>query len=460
MRKFVIIFILLLSFTTFAQNYESLDKNFINELKSKIKLDSLHTALMYALQNKQFKDVFVNKEILKHHDKYFTHEIKTGRITDQKSTGRCWLYAGLNAIRPDIVKKVNIQDFEFSENYLYFWDKMEKANKFLEMVIARTGENIRSRKFQRLLGNPIEDGGYWQNFVDLIKKYGCVPYEAMPEVESNHNSRQMLANINFQLRYYAYKLKEMNDNGKSKEELRQAKKEYLKNIYKMLVLHLGYPVDTFTFKYFVKDKKGNKKIKIEHFTPISFAKKFVNENLDDYIMFANWPAREYYKYYKVESSNNLIDGTPLDFINLPMEEIKKMMVKSILADYPVNFSSDVGKQSSTKLGIFNADLYKYSWVYDIEFDYNKKINTVVRNINSTHAMVILGVDLFDNKPIKWKVENSWGTDAGDKGFFYMYDNWVDLFVVRVVVNKKFVPEKYIKILSQKPVIIPEDEPEQ
>lgn len=461
MAKLYLALACLLSFAVLTLAQEVLDTAFVEELQKSFTLDAQSRAVVNAGMKYHTGDLARDEEVMRKHNKYFTHEIKTGRITDQKSTGRCWLYAMTNTIRPSVVARLQMEEFEFSQTHLYFWDKMEKANFFLEKAIARADLDVRSEGFQRILADPVTDGGYWPNAVDLIKKYGCVPQEAMPEVISSENSRDLLRFVNYQLRYFAYELRELRNQGRSLPEVREKKKEYLKIIYRMLVFHLGPPVQSFSFRYFVVDQSGAKKLTpYQTYTPKSFAEAFVENDLFDYVMFANWPARHYDRVYQWESSNNLIDGTPLTFLNLPMEAIKPMMKNSVLGNQPVNFSADVGKQSDRKNGILSARLYPYEGFYGVPFNYDKKVNTVIANINSTHAMVILGLDMDEDRVIKWKVENSWGVDDGDKGFFYMYDDWVDLYVVRVVVHKKHVPQHILALVEQTPIVIPESEPEQ
>ncbi len=440
----------------------AIDKKMVEGFAKNLKLTPAEKSLMNALKNKQFKSLFVNREVFRDHNNKYTYEIKTGVITNQKSTGRCWLYAGLNAVRPGVVKKLNMKDFEFSLSHLFFWDKMEKANFFLEKAIKRSKLDIRSVDYQRMLSGPLGDGGYWQNFVDLIKKYGCAPKSAMPELASNKSSSQMVRNKTWYLKTCAYEIRELKKKGKKEKYLRNKKKEYLANIYRMLVMHLGEPVKSFNFRYYTKDKKGKKSLTpYKTYTPMAFAKEFIAEDVDDYVMFANWPAREYNKFYEWESSNNCIEGIRLNFINLPINDIKSMMVDSLKAGVAVNFSADVGKQSMRTNGIMHPDIFRYQDVYGVNFKLgDKKMNSLVRNVNSTHAMVFLGVDIQDGKPLKWKVENSWSTKSGDRGFYAMYDKWLDRYVVRVVIHKKFVPAKVLKLLKTKAYVIPESEPEQ
>ncbi len=457
---FLLIILIPFVFYAGARTNKAISKKMIESFEKDLKITPEFRAIMNALKNKPFYEIFLNREVLRDHNNNYTYEIKTPSITNQKKTGRCWLYAALNTIRPYVAKKLNMDDFKFSTSYLFFWDKLEKANYFLEKVISKSNLDIRSIKFQKLLSSPIDDGGYWQGAVNLVKKYGAVPESAMPEVNSDENSSAMVRNITYVLRNYAYELKELKAKGLSSEELRKKKTTYLFNIYKMLVLHLGEPVKTFYFRYYKKDSKGKKYLTpYKKYTPQKFAKEFINDAFDNFIMFANWPARKYYKLYVWEGSSNSVEGSPLTFINLPMKEIKPMMIESIKNGVAVNFSSDVGKQMDRKRGIMNADLYKFEDIYGVEFNTDKKRNTLIKNINSTHAMVFTGLDVKDGKPLKWKVENSWGPKSGNNGFYAMYDNWVDLYVVRVVIDKRFVPQKYIKILQSKPIIIPETEPE-
>ncbi len=463
MKKVLLFFIL--SFV-FILNADDLKKGEITgdmlvSFENSLPKSGEFKSLSMALKNCSIQELFLNREALKDHNNKYTYEIKVPGITNQKSTGRCWMYAGYNVIRPKIAKKLNLKSFEFSTNYLFFYDKLEKANSFFERVIENSDLNIRDYKYRSLLSSPVGDGGYWQNFVDLVKKYGLVPKSAMEEVNSTKKSSGLNRSLTWLLRNYAYKLREMKKSGQTIEELREAKKDYLSKVYKILVMHLGEPVKNFSFRYNKKDKKGKLHLTpYKEYTPKSFFKEFLKEDLDNYIMFANWPAREYGKYYQWQYSSNINNGIKLNFINLEMDKIKKMMIASIKAGVPVNFSADVGKMMDRKRGIMEANLYKVPQAYGVDFSYDKKKNTVIGNINSTHAMVIQGVDIKDNKPLKWKVENSWGVKAGDKGFYAMYDNWLDLYVVRIVIHKDFIPKDVLDILKTKPIVIPAIEPEQ
>jgi len=440
----------------------ALTSDLIARLEASIPQDAAFRSLADALRNRPFHEVFANPEVLQNHDNHYTHEIKTGTVTDQKGTGRCWMYAALNTIRPYVVRRLDMPDFEFSTAYLFFYDKLEKANAFLERAMDRADRKLRDIEWLKTLAAPVDDGGYWQNCVDLVEKYGVAPMAAMPESASTKSSREMNRALTWILRHHALKLREMKLTGMAADELGERKMAALLQVYRILVMHLGEPVRSFPFRYRRKNPKTKQKVWTEfaEFTPKSFMQRFVAPDLERFVMVANWPARPMYRYFQWEDSNNVRGGRRLDFINLPLEEIKAMMVASIQDNTPVNFSADVGKQLDNQHGIMHADLYPYSRVYGVHFPDEKETNTLLRNINSTHAMVIMGVDLVKGKPLKWKVENSWGTDRGHKGYYAMYDNWFDRYVVRVVVDRKYVPEKVLALLNSQPQVIPFTEPEQ
>jgi len=469
MKRFMLI-LMLFSLVLSSPGAEDQDKDcngritpeVISRLHARIPGDDAFRAISSALRNRDFTEVFANPEVLRNHNHHYTNDIKTGDITDQKGTGRCWMYAALNTIRPYVVRRLEMDDFEFSTAYLFFWDKLEKANAFLERAIARSGKELRDPEWLRTIANPVDDGGYWQNCVDLVEKYGVVPMAAMPETASTANSRQMNRALTWILRNHALSLRRMHAEGSDRQALRNRKEEFLAQVYRVLVMHLGEPVQSFPFRYRRKNKKSGEKewTAMETYTPMTFMKRFVSPDLERFVMVANWPSRPMYSYYQWEDSNNVFGGRRLDFINLPMKKIKEMMVASILDDTPVNFSADVGKQLDNKHGIMHADLYPFSRIYGVEFPDDKGTNTVLRNINSTHAMVIMGVDLVEGKPLKWKVENSWGSDRGHKGYYAMYDNWFDRYVVRVVLDRKYVTPEILELLDTKPLLIPFTEPEQ
>lgn len=444
-----------------GQGEKDLDESALKSLHDRLIVTTEFKALQAALQNSQPGEVFLNREVLKNHNTHYSIEIETPVITNQKGTGRCWLYAALNTIRPQVAKRLGVNDFEFSTGYYFFLDKLEKANAFLQRMLDNARLPIRDFRVQKLLESPCDDGGYWQNAVDLVAKYGAVPLEAMPEVAAGENSSSMNRALTLVLRQGAYHLRSLMNNGVDPKELDRAKQTVMDQVYRILVLHLGAPVTQFPFRYREKKEKGETQLtEYKTYTAKEFAKNFIKEDLGEFVMFAHWPARPFGKYYSCEYSSNLYSGTPLNFVNLPMDDIKSMILTSLKAGETVNFSSDVGKQLDSKRGIMHPQMYRNADAYGVDLSLDKKRDSVLRNINSTHAMVICGVDLINGSPLKWKVENSWGSDKGSKGFYAMYDGWMDLYVVRVVINKKYVPPKLLALFDTPPQLIPFTEPEQ
>ncbi|MCK4548055.1 MAG: hypothetical protein KAW17_11515 [Candidatus Eisenbacteria sp.] len=443
----------------------------IEKVRDSFEPTAAEKRLIDAVIGNPIKEVALNQDVMRSHNTLFSHEIETGKITDQKSTGRCWLYAALNVLRPPVIEKIDMGDFEFSQNHLYFWDKMEKANTFLENVMDRAGLDLRDDRFQRILRNPVEDGGYWQTFTNLCRKYGVVPQNAMPETNSTEKSRMMNRLINQRLRLAAYEMREMKEDGASDSKLREEKEDILADVYRMLVYHLGVPPVEFEFRYKPKGAQGEKddreaegsvetEIITRRYTPRSFAEEFILDDLDDFVMVANWPSRDYGVLYEVALTKNVVEGEYLNFLNVKLEDMKDAVLKSVLGGDPVDISADVSHQGARDTGILNSDLYRYEEIYGVDLSGTKKVKGILGIVNSTHGMTIMGVDVVEDEVVKWKVENSWGTDNGDDGWYYMYDNWFDDYVVRAVVKKEYLPGRLLALYDQEPTFIPEDEPEQ
>ena len=302
-RKTTVLLLLLLPFALTAVNDTGEEKHdgavtpeMLSRFAASLPRDVAFQSLSAALHNRKFSEVFSNPEVLRNHNHQFTHEIKTGVVTNQKGTGRCWMYAALNTIRPYVVRRLNMKEFEFSTNYLFFWDKLEKANSFLERVLLRSDRDLRDADFQKMMGSPVDDGGYWQNCVDLVEKYGVVPASAMPETAATESSREMNRALTWLLRNHAFKLREMKRSGKDLQTLREVKQSFVSQVYRVLTMHLGEPVQSFPFRYYRKDKKGEKKLTdYETFSPGSFMRRFVSPDLGRFVMVANWPARPWQK---------------------------------------------------------------------------------------------------------------------------------------------------------------------
>lgn len=365
------------------------------------------------------------------------------KVTAQNQSGRCWLFAGLNVMRLALMHKYDIKEFEFSQAHLFFWDKLEKANYFLESILKTTDEPLNGRLMMHLLQSPLQDGGQWDMFVNLVNKYGLMPKSAMPETFSSSNSAKMNWVLTYKLREFAKALREAKPADRSKLKTRQ-----LSEFYRMLVIHLGEPPKTFTWQF------RNSKNKFQQFanlTPQAFA-KLVPYDVNDKVCLINAPTKDkpYNKLYTVDYLGNVVEGYPVRYINVPVDVLKEVSVKSLIAGEAVWFGCDVGKFLHKNLGVMDTDLLDYELVFNTSLGLDKEARLDYGESRMSHAMVFSAVDLAKKKPIRWRVENSWGETLGNKGFFSMTDAWFDEYMYEVVVDKKFIPKNLLKILTTTP----------
>jgi bleomycin hydrolase len=438
------------AFPALAGDEKALTQKMINELELSFQLDDGNRALMNAMTNSDTRKLTYNRELFILHDDLYDHKIETKGITNQKSSGRCWLFAGFNIMRPTVMKSFDIAEFEFSENHLFFWDKLEKANMFLEAIIETRNVDIADRELQTLLGDPVPDGGWWSYAVELIEKYGAVPKSVSPETENSSNTRRMNQLLNEMARSYAVELREMGAAGREEAALRGRKMEMLKDFYRVLALHLGVPPDEFTWRY--EDKEG-KIHEVKH-TPQSFYKDAVGVDLREYITLFDHAAHPYDKYYRIKYCRNMPDASDMSFINVEAERLEQYAYASVLAGDPVWFAADVGKDNDFDNGIMKRGMYDYSALTGIHTELTKAERILYRHTTPNHAMVFIGVDSKDGKPVKWLVENSWGTDRGNKGLWAMYSDWFEEYVYTVIVHKKYVPKNVLALLDTEPTVLP------
>jgi len=440
----------LISFFTITGFSQSLDTKLIGELQNSYSPSGADIAIQNALSNNSIKEITYKAQYAKTQDHLFEVEVKTGSITDQKSSGRCWMFTSMNVFRPVVMEKYNISDFEFSENYLYFWDILEKSNLFLERIIASVDKDIYDREVYWLIDNPVGDGGAWNSFANLVEKYGVVPKEIMPETEQSSSTYRMIYLIKSLLRKDAMILRGAKD--KKTESLRKQKVEMLKDVYRILVLSLGEPPKEFQWRY----KNNNGKItEYKTYTPQSFWQDAVNANLDDYIMFIDDPTRPYYKLYERQKDKNTYEGNNWTYVNIPAADLKPMMVKSLKDGQLMYFSCDVGKFLSKDEGTLDLNNYDYNSVFGVDFTMTRKQRMLTHQSGSTHGMAVCGVDFDESgKPTKWKIENSWGPSYGHSGYLTMTDEWFDQYFFRMVINKKYLTDKVLAVLKQKPTEVP------
>lgn len=387
----------------------------------------------------------------------FSEEIKTEKITNQQKSGRCWLFAGLNTFRQKISKELKIKDFELSQNYPMFWDKLEKSNYFLENVLDTLDEDIYSRVFMWLLDAPVQDGGQWDMFANLVKKYGVVPKEIMPETFHSGDTVHMDRLLTLKLRDNAAELRNLARDGKSMEALRQRKNEMLSEIYRMIAFFLGDPPSKFDFEF--RDK-NDKYFQVLNLTPHDFFEKYVKLNLDDYISVINAPTddKPFNRTFTVKYLGNMKDGKDVLYLNVDIDTMKKMTLAQIKDGVPVWFGCDMGKMLDSDAGIMDSKLYLYEEALGVPFGLDKAGRLLYGESQLTHAMVFTGANLVNGEPNRWKVENSWGEKLGKEGYFVMSDEWFDEFNYQVVIDKKYISDHLMKALDQKPIVLPPWDP--
>lgn len=437
--------------------------------------DADDKAIRNALAGTSIATLAVNADNAAMIDTHFSDRVRTKGITDQESSGRCWLFTGLNVLRAKMIDKYGLPGMEFSQNYLFFYDQLEKANLFLQGVIDTRELPFDDRKVDWLFSHPLSDGGQFTGVSNLIVKYGLVPAEAMPETFQSNNTSQMAMLLKLKLREDGLELRKAYEDGldvlekRSKKITRQGlqelegvlqamKVEYLSEIYRMLALCLGEPVKEFEW---TRCDKNNNIVDRRTYTPKSFYDEYIGEDLENnYIMVMNDPCREYGKVYEIDYDRHVYDGHNWLYVNLPVERIKEMAVASIKDNVAMYFSCDVGKFLDRKKGVLDVDNFDYASLMGVEFGMDKKERVQTHASGSSHAMTLIAVDICPEtgEPVKWMVENSWGAASGYKGCLIMTDEWFNEYMFRLVVEKKYVPEDILEMLDQTPVMLPAWDP--
>ncbi len=429
----------------------------LEELRQSEPKSSTEKALHNAIAVQGMQDFFINNQRPRSIEDKFSIEVQSSGITDQKQSGRCWLFTGLNVLRAQLMTREKSGMFFFSQNYSFFWDQLEKSNLFLEGIIETRKLPINDTKVEWLFKNPINDGGQFTGISDNLYKYGVVPAEVMPETASSSNTKLLGKMLARTLRQTGIQLRKASEKGESLAQLRKRKEDGLKKVYRLLSLNLGVPPTSFT--YTLKDKDG-KAISTETYTPQSFYERFVGADLrGQFVMLMNDPSRPFYKVYEIEYDRHAYDGKNWTYVNLPMDEIKQMAIASLKDNTMMYYSCDVGRELDRSQGIAALDNYDYASLLGYPFDMDKAERIQTFDSGSTHAMTLKAVDLdASGKPVKWKVENSWGEKTGVKGHIIMTDAWFDAYTFRLVVNKKYATQKVLDLLKTKPVQLPAWDP--
>lgn len=383
----------------------------------------------------------------------FSVEVPTLPATNQKSSGRCWIFAALNILREKVAKDLNLADFELSQSFVSFYDHLEKANSFLEHVILSAAAPMDDRYVSHILSAPVGDGGWWEFFVGLCKKYGVCPKEAMPETQQSSNTASMNMLLNMQLREDALVLRQAVADGRTDREVRSLKDEMLERVYNILAICLGNPPETFDFEYVDKDRVYHADREL---TPKAFYDKYIGQDIENIVSILNAPApsKPFGRTYVIEHEESVCGGYPVKALNIPMDAFKAAVIRQLEAGEPVWFSCDCHPYGNREEGIWDTGLYDYETPFGLKLQMDKGQLLESRQSAPNHAMLLTGVNLVDGKPDKWKIQNSWGSDKADKGYFIMSDAWFDLYVYFASIHRKYLTEEENSLFDREPVVLP------
>ena len=409
-----------------------------------------------AVSNTELTSLALSRDLIQNMDFSFSTKLDDWSVTNQRKSGRCWLFATLNLFRVGAMKKMSLKEFEFSQSHLHFWDKFERANHFLEAIIDTSDRPVDDRTVHFLLSDPIGDGGQWNMAMNLIRKHGLVPMSAYPESHSSSSTRWMNTVLKDVLRSSASELRGILDDGGSEDEARLRKESRMADIWKILCIHLGTPPEKFDWQWRDKDKKFHRKGEM---TPLEFAKEYVDIDWESYVCIVNDPRNEYYRTYTVDFLQNVAGGPPVVYLNVPSDQMKTVTQRLLEDGTPVWMGCDVGKQMERKRGLWGANLYEFQGLYGMEFGMEKADRLRFGQTMMTHAMLFTGVDVVDGNPRRWRVENSWGSDgSGEKGFFTMNDNWFDEHMFEIAAPRDFLTDEMIVGLEREPMTLPAWDP--
>lgn len=452
MKKLLFLIAIISSLPILAQNNGGISTEMLSRIRNGYTDTPAEKAVKNALAGQSISTLAVNADNLAMIDTHFSNKVEVKGITNQKSSGRCWLFTGLNVLRAKMISEHNLGEFEFSQNYCSFYDLLEKSNLFLQAVIDTRSKPFDDREVDWLFKNPIGDGGQFTGVSNLIMKYGVVPKDVMPETYQSNNTADMRSILSLKLRQFGLELRDLKP-----AESAKRKEAMLTEIYGILIKCLGVPPTEFEWTRY--DSKG-KFVSRKTYTPKGFYEEFIGQDLENnYIMIMNDPVREYFKTYEIEYDRHVYDGDNWVYVNLPIEKIKEMAIASIKDNTALYFSCDVRKFLDSTKGTLDLANMDYESLFGTSFPMDKKQRIQTYASGSSHAMTLMAVDLDEEgTPIKWMVENSWGNTSGYKGFLIMTDEWFNEYMFRLVVEKKYVPADVLNLLNKKPVKLPAWDP--
>lgn len=437
---------------------ETLTEEKLGQFRTYFDSDPVNRLAQDAVTKTSVHDVALNRELIAGTDHTFSVLLPSNEATSQEHSGRCWLFSGLNTFRGEAMKRLHVEKFEFSQSYQMFWDQLEKSNYFLEKILATLAEPTDGRLLSFLLEHPIGDGGQWDMFCNIVRKYGVVPKTVMPETQSSSDSRLMNALLCAKLREYAAELRRIHKNGDEMNVLRSRKETMMSVLYRMLCIHLGTPPTEFLWQWRDKDNTFHRDGQV---TPKEFFDRYVGADLNAKVCVINCPTpdKPMNHLYTIAYLGNVLEGHEIRYLNIPVDVFKKAAVDMLVAGQPVWFGCDVGKFMERNLGILDLHTYDYDLVYGEGLLSDKAERISYGQSQMTHAMVFTGVDLDeDGHPRKWRVENSWGDKIGDKGYLVMSDAWFDEYVYELAVGREFLSEELQQVFTQEPIVLPPWDP--
>ncbi|KAL2865270.1 C1 family peptidase [Aspergillus lucknowensis] len=445
--------------TVSLRRLQDWNETLLGDPKNRLAISSLASA--------SYTDVLANRSAIQSDTQIFSLKIpiEGSPITNQRSSGRCWLFASTNIFRVPIIKAYGLSDFELSQAYLFYWDKIEKANWFFETIIETADEDVSSRLVQKLLEDPVTDGGQWDMVANLVKKYGLVPHDVYPDNFNAQNSSKMNWLLTAKLREHAFVLRKLarSPHPKDRAQLAESKENFLKEIHSLVTLLLGPPPnpdEPFVWQY----NNAEGKAREIRQTPLEFGRQAFSQSSNSKVSptrlysLVNDPRNEYHRLLTVDKLGNVKEGQPLTYVNVEMKILKNAVISMLKAGHPVFFGCDVGKFSDRVSGVMDPDVVDLSLGFNVTLGLNKAERLASGESAMTHAMVITAVHIENGHPVRWRVENSWGEGSGDKGWYVMTDRWMDEYTFQAVVDFNFVSKEVRDILRQSPKVLPRWDP--
>ncbi|WP_395319795.1 C1 family peptidase [Fructilactobacillus frigidiflavus] len=429
---------------------QPLNQPALKKMQQKLEQRPGHKIVANAVMANGINQTALNAQVLAKLNHTFSIDLPTGTVSNQKHSGRCWLFSILNTLRHQFATQYQVKDFELSQSYLFFWDKIERANIFYDRMIALAGRPTDDREVAFYLSSPGTDGGQWAMAAALVQKYGVVPRETFPETAVTEDTSAFDMLLNHKMRHDAMQLRELVNQGATDAEIASLKQQFMDEIYRITGQSVGVPPAKFDLEY----RDDAKKYHLDQgLTPQEFYAKYIGVDLDQYVVLANAPDKKYGEKYALPSQDNVEGGKPIEFLNAPMDQLKQAAIQQLQAGETIWFGNDVLQQMDRQKGILDSNLFLQDELFGIDTKMSKAERMRYHEAEVSHAMTLTGVDVVNGKPTKWKVENSWGAKIGNQGYFVMADNWMDDYTYEVVVKKSYLSDEIKQGLTKAPIVL-------